>query len=221
MTDAATADDAGGTIRSIRVPGEGRVRVAPDVADLRLGIATIRPTAAGARSAAAEAMAAILAALRDAGVTPRDLRTSLVNLDAVRDYSSPSGPTVTGYQMTNTVEATIRAIDTAGAVIDAALAAGATSMDGLSFRVADPTDALDEARRQAVADARRRATILADEAGVRVGRVLAISEGVDIAPGPPRPVAEFRMKAAADAGTPVESGTSELTVTVSVVFAID
>ena len=122
--------------------------------------------------------------------------------------------------MTNTVEATVRAIETAGAVIDAALAAGATSMDGLTFRVADPTEALAEARRLAVADARTRAATLAAEADVRVGSVVAIVEGGELSAGPPRPVAEFRMKAAADASTPVEAGTTELTISVAVEFAI-
>ncbi len=161
-TSPASAD------RTITVPGRGSVRVEPDVADLRLGVVSIRPTAAAARSAAAETMQAILAALLAAGIDRRDLRTALVGLDAVRDYSSPT-PTVTGYQMTNTVEATVRAIETVGGAIDAALAAGATSMDGLSFRVSDPTAALGDARRLAVADARARATTLAEEAGVKLG----------------------------------------------------
>lgn len=205
---------------SVTVPGQGSVRVEPDVADLRLGVVSIRPTAAAARSAAAATMQAIIDALLAAGVERRDLQTTLVGLDAVRDYSSPSGPTVTGYQMTNAVEATIRVVATVGAVIDAALAAGATSMDGLTFRVADPTEALAEARRLAVADARTRATTLAAEAGVTLGRVVGIVEGGAMVPEPPRPMAELRMKAAADVATPVEAGTSELSIAVTVTFAI-
>ena len=203
----------------IMVPGRGAVRAEPDVADVRLGVLTIRPTATDARSAAAATMAAVLAALRAGGVAGRDLRTNLLSLDAVRDYSDGSQP-ITGYQLTNTVEATIRAIDTTGALIDAALAAGATSLDGLTFHVDDPTDALAEARRLAVRDARRRAETLAAEAGVRLGAVVAIVEGGGFAPGPPRPIAVFRAKAEADASTPVETGTSELTVDVTVEFAI-
>ncbi|HEY7816175.1 MAG TPA: SIMPL domain-containing protein, partial [Nakamurella sp.] len=147
--------------------------------------------------------------------------TSLVGLDAVRDYSGEGGPRVTGYQLTNTAEATIREIATVGALIDAALGAGATSLDGLAFRLADPTDALAEARRRAVADARARATVLAGEAGVRLGPVAAITEGGQLPPGGPRPVEAMRMKAAADVATPVEAGTDELEVTVSVSFKIE
>ena len=205
---------------AITVPGRGLVAVDPDIAVLRLGVVVVRPTAADARSTAAVTMGAVLAALTEGGVKKADLRTTLVGLDAVRDYSSESGPRVTGYQLTNTVEATIRAVATVGELIDAALAAGATSMDGLSFRVADPSDALDEARRRAVADARRRAATLAAEAGVSVGRVLAIVEGGAVEPGPPLPMAEMRMKAMDAASTPVEAGTNELEIGVTVTFAI-
>ena len=203
------------------VPGHGAVRVEPNVADARLGVVTVRPTAGDARSAAATAMEAVVGALRDGGVERRDLRTNLLSLDAVRDYSDGSGR-ITGYQLANTVEATIRAIDRTGFLIDAALAAGATSLDGLTFRPDDPTEALAEARRLAVADARRRAGTLAAEAGIALGPVVGITEGGGFVPGPPRPVAMFRAKAAeADASTPVEAGTSELTIDVTVEFAID
>jgi uncharacterized protein YggE len=207
---------------TITVPGQGSVRVAPDVADLHLGVVSIRPTAAAARAAAADAMRAILDALAVAGVERRDLRTTLVGLDAVRDYSSPSGPTITGYQLTNTVEATIRMIETVGGVIDAALAAGATSMDGLTFHLDEPAEALAAARRLAVVDARARATTLAAEAGVGLGGVVTIVEGGGYVPGPPRPAVEFRAKAAtAGPTTPVEGGTNELTIGLTVVFAIE
>jgi uncharacterized protein YggE len=204
----------------IVVPGVGRVVVRPDVASLRLGVVVVRPTAGEARQAAAATMTAVVDALQAGGVEPKDLRTSLVSLDAVRDYSSERGPRVTGYQLSNAVEATIRTIDAAGGLIDAALAAGATSLDGLSFRLADPRDALAEARRLAVADARARAETLAGEAGVELGRVVAITEGGFVAPGPPLPMAELHMKSASDVATPVEAGTDELSVTVSVTYAI-
>ncbi|HET7029816.1 MAG TPA: SIMPL domain-containing protein [Candidatus Limnocylindrales bacterium] len=211
-----TPDPAG----RIAVPGRGAVRVQPDIADVRLGAVIVRPTAADARSAAASTMDAILAALRAGGVAPRDLRTTLLSLDAVRDYSDGS-QRITGYQLSNTVEATIRSIASTGLLVDAALAAGATSLDGLTFRLDDPTDALAEARRLAVRDARARAETLAAEAGVALGRVVSITEGGALPPGPPRPIALFRAKAASDASTPVESGTSEIAVEVTVEFAID
>jgi len=204
----------------ITVPGRGSVRVDPDVASIRFGVAIVRPTAAEARAAAASTMAAILAALSAGGGERRDQQTALVGLDAVRDYSSAGAPRVTGYQLTNTVEATVRSIESAGSLIDAALAAGATSMDGLAFRVADPGAALNEARRRAVADARTRAEILAAEAGVRLGPVVEIVEGGALPPGPPRPLAAMALKSVADVATPLEAGANELEVGVTVAFAI-
>jgi uncharacterized protein YggE len=210
----------GSAAGTIVVPGQGTVVVSPDVASLRLGVVVVRPTAGDARQAAAAVMTAVVDALVGGGVERRDLRTSLVSLDAVRDYASEHGPRVTGYQLANTVEATVRRIDAVGALIDAALAAGATSMDGLSFRLADPREALAEARRRAVADARSRAETLAGEAGVKLGSVVAIAEGGFAPPGPPLPMAELRMKSAADVATPVEAGTDELAVSVTVTYAI-
>ena len=217
MTTAG--EGIGESARSITVPGLGRVTVTPDVASLQLGVAIVRPTASAARSDAAATMTAVVGALRSGGVADRDLRTSLVSLDAVREYAE-SGPRVTGYQLANRVAATIRDIASVGALIDAALGAGATSMDGLSFDLAEPAEALAEARRRAVADARTRAESLATEAGVGLGRVLAIVEGGSPG-GPPRPMAEFAMKAMADASTPIEAGSGELEVRVVVTFAID
>ena len=205
---------------TISVPGHGTVRVDPDVASLRVGVVIVRSTAAEARAAAATAMDGVINALIEGGVDRRDLRTRLVGLDAVRDYGSGGAPRITGYQLTNTVEATVRSIDSVGALIDAALAAGATSMDGLDFRLADPASALTEARRSAVADARSRAETLATEAGVRLGRVVEIVEGRPFPPGPPRPMAAVGFKAVADVTTPVEAGTNDLDVVVAVTFEI-
>ncbi|HEX5823890.1 MAG TPA: SIMPL domain-containing protein [Candidatus Limnocylindrales bacterium] len=206
---------------TVVVPGHGTVVVSPDVASLRLGVVVVRPTAGEAREAAAATMTAVVDALLAGGIERRDLRTSLVSLDAVRDYSSERGPQVTGYQLSNTIEATVRRLESAGALIDAALAAGATSMDGLSFRVADPREPLAEARRLAVADARSRAETLAAEAGLTLGRVVEIVEGGLAGPRPPMPMAELRMKSAADTTTPVEAGTDELAVSLTVTYAVD
>jgi uncharacterized protein YggE len=205
---------------TITVPGQGVVRVDPDVASIRFGVIAVRPTAGDARTAAAATMEAVISALTAGGIARPDLQTTLVGLDAVRDYSGSGAPRITGYQLTNSVAATVRSIDSVGALIDAALAAGATSMDGLDFLVEDRAAALAEARRRAFADARSRAETLAAEAGVRLGDVVEIVEGGPVPPGQPRPMAAVQLKAAADAGTPVEAGTNELVVVVGVTFAI-
>jgi uncharacterized protein YggE len=211
--------DQAGRARTIVVPGVGRISVQPDVATIRLGVAITRPTAAAAREAAAATMTAILDAVAHAGVDRHDLRTSLVGLGPIMDYSSERGPQVTGYQLTNTVEVTVRDLASAGAVIDAGLSAGASSLDGLAFRLEDPTGAEAEARVAAVNDARARATTLAQAAGVTVGQVVGIVEGDR--PGPMFEHAGMGMALKAAADTPIEAGTQEIAVSVVVTFAID
>ena len=206
--------------RTIVAPGLGRLTVEPDVATLRLGVSLTRPTATDAREAAAATMTAVLEAIAAAGVERRDIRTSLVGLGPITDYSSERGPRVTGYQLTNTVEVTVRDLASAGQVIDAGLAAGASSLDGLEFRLDDPTPAQDAARRAAVEDARRRATTLAGAADVRLGPVVGIVESAYPTPMFERGGVEgMALKASAD--TPIEAGTQDVVISVVVTFLID
>src|SRR5687768_6205138 len=207
---------------AIIVPGTGRTIVEPDIATVRLGVAIVRPTASDAREAAAATMSAVLEAVAAAGVGRRDVRTTLVGLSPVTDYSSERGPRVTGYQVSNTVEIIVRDLASAGELIDAGLRAGASSLDGLEFRLDDPSSAEDAARKVAIDDARRRAAVLAEAAGVSVGRVVGIVEGdrpqLPFAAGGTRGI--LAMKSAEAADTPVEGGSQEVVVSVVVTFAI-
>ena len=203
---------------TIVVSGTGRVAVDPDVADLRLGVAISRPTVAAARAAAAEAMTAILAAVTDAGVAKRDVCTTVLSVQPRYDYRDGQAPALAGYDLANVVEVTVRDLSALGAVVDGALTAGATSLDGLTFRVDDPREAEHGARTAAVVEARARAEVLAAASGVTISGVSDIVEGGQ-PPTWPQPKAT-RMLMAADAGTPIEGGTTEITVTVTVTFRI-
>src|SRR5258705_2043033 len=119
----ADPSNAGG---SIVVSGTGRVVVEPDVADLRLGVAILRPTVAQARSAAADAMIAILAAIGTAGVARQDTRTTLLSVEPRYDYRDGQPPALAGYDLANVVDVTVRDLAALGAIVDGALAAGAT-----------------------------------------------------------------------------------------------
>lgn len=218
MSDAPkrTATERG----SIVVTGTGRVSVTPDLADVRLGVAITRPTAAAARTEAATVMTAILAAVADAGVARPDVRTTTLSLQPRYDYRDGRAPTLTGYELANSAEITVRDLARLGEVIDGALAAGATSMDSLTFRVADPAPAEREARLAAMATARSRADVLAEAAGLTIRGVSDIAEGV--AAGSPGPLFKgARMAMAADMATPVEAGSTEIVVSVTVTFAVD
>jgi uncharacterized protein YggE len=202
---------------TIVVSGTGRVAVQPDVADLRLGVTVAKPTVEAARGEAAATMDAILRAVDGAGVARADVRTAMLSVQPRYDYRDGRAPVLTGYEIANVVEVSVRDLSALGDVIDATLTAGATSMDALSFRLADPRPAEREARRQAMAEARSRADVLAEAAGVTVKGVSDIVEGQPVRP--PGPVAKAqRMALAADAGTPVEAGTLEVAVTVSVTY---
>ena len=202
---------------TIVVSGTGRVAVQPDVADLRLGVTVAKPTVEAARGEAAATMDAILRAVDGAGVARADVRTAMLSVQPRYDYRDGRAPVLTGYEIANVVEVSVRDLSALGDVIDATLTAGATSMDALSFRLADPRPAEREARRQAMAEARSRADFLAEAAGVTVQGVSDIVEGQQVRP--PGPVAKAeRMALAADAGTPVEAGTLEVAVTVSVTY---
>jgi len=201
---------------TIVVSGTGRVAVEPDVAELRLGVAISRETVTKARSEAATTMSAILAAIGEAGVAERDIRTAMLSVQPRYDYRDGQAPALAGYDLSNVVEVTVRELAAVGDVIDGSLRAGATSLDGLAFQVAEPSAPEAAARTAAVADARAKAEVLAAAAGIRIAGVADIVEGG--AP-PSFPLAKAaRMSLAADSGTPVAAGTTDVVVTVTVTF---
>ena len=204
--------------RTITVPGEGRVRVRPDLAELRVGISLTEKTVQGARTAGAVALQGVLSRLRTLGIKDPDIQTSILSMTPTYDYSSDRNPPrLVGYALTNTVSVTVRDLDRVADVIDGALTSGATTLDSLSFRVEDPGPAERQARELAVADARSRAETLAAAAGVRVATVAAISEGGAQAPFEAYPMMRSMAK---DAATPVEAGMTEIAVSVTVAFTI-
>jgi hypothetical protein len=202
---------------TIVVTGTGRVSVEPDLADLRLGVSVGRPTVAAARADAAEAMAAILVAVSAAGVDRRDVRTSLLSVQPRYDYRDDQPPRLTGYELASVVEVTVRDLTRLGDVVDGTLQAGATSLDGLSFRVADPAPPEREARVRAMTAARARADVLAEAGGLAIVGVSDIVEGALTPPPMPRMKAD-RMMLAADTSTPVEAGSLEIAVSVVVTY---
>jgi uncharacterized protein YggE len=206
-----------GDAGTIVVSGTGRVSVVPDVADIRLGVAVTKPKVDAARAEAATTMDAILAALDAAGVARRDVRTTLLSIQPRFEYREGKPPKLTGYELTNLVEATIRDLGKLGDVVDGALGAGATNMDGPTFRVADPAPAEREARQRAMADARSRADVLAGAGGLAIEGVSDIVEGGAMPPPSPFVKAD-RMMLAAEAATPVEAGALDVVVTVTVTY---
>ena len=138
----------------------------------------------------------------------RDIRTTLVSVQPRYDYRDGRAPVLTGYDLSNSVRVTVRDLAALGNVIDGALKAGATSMDSLSFRLDDPTEPERAARLAAVVQARTRAEILAEAAGVSI---VGVSESLKAAgPGPGYPQPKAARMMLADSATPVEAGTTEI-----------
>jgi uncharacterized protein YggE len=204
---------------TITMTGEGRAPAAPDMATISLGVVSEADTARAAMDAASASVAALLASLSSAGIEERDVQTSALQLNPVWNHSSSSisGPEITGFSASNTVTVRVRALDALGGVLDGVLDAGANTFNGLQFGLQDPEHATDAARAAAVADARRKAELVAAAAGVALGPILSIAEaGAEM---PPQPM--FRMEAsmAADA-VPVAPGELTLIERVTVVWQI-
>ena len=201
---------------AISVTGEASVSVPPDLAQIDAGVSTEAKTAREASEANNAAMGKVLLALKGAGIEEKDFQTSRMSLQP--QYApNRSGPNaVTGYRATNRVTIKLHDVTKVASTIDLVTGAGANELGGISFMVSAASKLLDEAREQAVADARRKAEIYARAAGVTLGAPVSISE--DNRPGP---VPYRRMSAGvAAAAAPVATGEETLHVTVSVSWAI-
>jgi uncharacterized protein YggE len=215
------AADATKPDHTISVSGTGRVILAPDTADLRLGVSVQRSTVKVARADAAKAMQAVIDALKKLGIAEADVQTSSITLSPQYDYTNGGNPPrLVGYQFSNSLAVTVRKLDVLGDAIDNALAAGATTLDSVQFRVDDETKAEAQARAAAMADAKAKATALASAAGVSIEGVSSITETV--APAPYPVLYGNAAGAAVDksVATPVQAGTNEVTVSVAVVYLI-
>jgi uncharacterized protein len=201
----------------ISVTGEAQVSVPPDLAHIDGGVTSEAKTAREASDVNNAAMGKVLLALKGAGIDEKDYQTSRLSLQPQNSSSKPGGPsTIVGYRASNRVTIRLRDIAKVANVIDTLVGAGANDIGGINFTVSQASKLLDEAREQAIADARRKAEIYARAAGVTLGAPLSITEG-----GAPGPILYRRMAAPmAAAGVPVAQGEETLQVTVSVSWAI-
>ena len=204
-------------VAQITVTGEGVVDGLPDIATLSLGVTTTGDTAAAAMAANTEALRAVMARLKAAGVGDRDMQTTNLSINPNwTGYDSGSKQRIDGYTASNQLTVRIRALDGLGAVLDAAIQDGANTLNGLSFGLSEPRPALDAARKAAVEDARARATLLVEAAGATLGKIVSISEGG----GYSQPAPMFRQSADAAGSVPVAAGEVATTASVTIVFEI-
>lgn len=204
---------------AIHVSGEGRVAAEPDMAEVTIGVETRSVTAQRAVNQNSVDMNAVMEALASLGIADEDIQTVEFSIRPEVDFREDRGTRVVGYIVTNSVRVKIRDIQQAGDVLDAATSAGANQIYGIAFTVEDPRPIQEQARSLAVEAGREKAEALAEAAGVRLGRLLSLSE-IDFG----GPVFVERAVPAAEAvggGISVEPGQLEITIQVQMSYAIE
>ena len=202
------------------VSATGETNRVPDIAIISAGVVTRAPTAAAAIQQNAARVERMLAALRRAGVEERDIQTSSISLNPDYHYEENRPPRLIAYQASNTLNIRFRDIANSGRILDALVAEGANQISGPTLTLDRPEVALDEARTNAIARGRARAELYARSLGMRVVRVVSVSEGGGNYPvPPPMPMAERAMAMGA-ADTKIVPGEQKLQVALAMVFEL-
>jgi uncharacterized protein YggE len=205
---------------AIAVTGEASISVPPDLAEINGGVTTEAKTAREASDANNAAMAKVFAALKAAGLDAKDMQTSRLSLEPQYQQNQSSrnnsSSAIIGYRASNRVTVKVHDVGKIAGVIDTLVSAGANDIGGINFSVTTASRLLDNARTEAIADARRKAEIYAKAAGVGLGAPLSIVEA-----GAAPPVLYRRMAAApSPASVPIAQGEETLHIAVNVAWAI-
>ena len=201
------------------ISATGSVSRVPDLAIISAGVVTKARTASGAITANAERMERVRAALKRAGIAERDIQTSSISLNPDYRYENNQPPVLTGYQASNNVSIKFRDIRNSGTILDALVAQGANQINGPSLTIDKPEAAYDEARTRALAVGRARADLYARSLGMRVVRLVSVSESGGYRP--PMPMAMMaQAERSSDAKTSIDPGSQDLEVTLAMSFEL-
>lgn len=212
--------------RTLSLTGEGEVKSPPDIAVISAGVVSEAKTAREALTLNNETMASVLQTIEAAGVAKRDIQTSSFSVQPKYKYAKRAGngeqepPRITGYAVSNSVTVIARDLAKLGPVLDAVVSSGVNQMNGLSFSIAEPAPLRNKARKMAVAEARIRAELYAQAAGVSLGKILSISEAGGHRP--PQPA--FRraaLESAAADSVPIAQGQQSIQMQVNIVWEIE
>lgn len=202
---------------TVTVAGTGTVSATPDMAEITTGVVTQAPTAAQALAANSEAMERLLQALGALGIVTRDIQTTNISVSPLRRQGRDGQPPeITGYEVTNQVRVNVRDLSRLGRVLDQQVGQGANLVSGIRFEQQEPQPLIDEARRRAMADARRKAELYAATSSLTVGRVLAVQEAGAVSPRP-----AMVPRTTISAAVPVAPGEQEIQATVTVTFILE
>lgn len=201
------------------VSATGEVTRVPDVAIVSAGVQTRSASATAAIAENAARMERVRAALKRAGIPDRDIQTANLSLNPEYRYQDNQPPQLTGYTASNQVNVRFRDIRNTGRILDALVAEGANQINGPSLTIDKPETALDEARTKAIAVGRARAELYARALGMRVVRLLSVSEGGNF--GGPPPVVMMRAEGAVGAAdSKIDPGEQQLQVSVAMSFEL-
>jgi uncharacterized protein YggE len=203
--------------RLMSLTGHGEVKAKPDMAVVNIGVMTHSPTAREALTQNTAAMEKIFASLGASGIADKDIQTSNFTVSPRYHYDqNGQPPRVVGYDVSNTVTATVRKLDTLGAVLDTVVSDGSNQINGIMFAIADDEKLKDGARKLAVADAERKAKLYAETARISLGQIMSVNEGNY---QPPQPVFHSKAIRADAAASPVPIAQGEQTVAIDVNIA--
>jgi uncharacterized protein len=217
QTTSTVAQAIAGT--KLDVSATGKVTRVPDVAIISAGVVTRATTAVAAIQQNADRMERVRAALKRAGIEDRDVQTSNISLNPEYRYEQNRPPQLVGYTASNQVNVRFRDIRNSGKILDALVAEGSNQINGPTLTIDKPEAALDEARGRAIAVGRARADLYARALGMRVVRLLSVSESGGYQVPPPMPVM-MRAEMAQGADTKIDPGEQELQVTLGMSFEL-
>jgi uncharacterized protein YggE len=210
--------------RTVSVSATGQADAVPDAAKASITVEVVDPASAQqAQQDAAVAATAVLDALAQAGVAEADIATQGISVGPTYNYTSEGGQTLTGYRAAQTITVTLRDLTTAGATLDSVVAAGgnAARIDSLAPYVTDPTVAANAARAQAVDIAEAQAAQYAELLGFTLGPVASVSESSSTIAPPPIAYSDAAAAPAEKVPTPIEAGTTQVSVTLNVAWSIE
>ena len=207
--------------RIISLTGHGEVRAIPDLAIVTMGVLSSAETARQALDANTKAMTELMSSLKASNIESKDIATSNFSVNPRYDYGRNDGqpPKVTAFDVSNSVSVTLHKIDGVGDLLDKAVSSGSNQINGVTFSVANPQAAMDEARKAAVIDAKRKADLYAAATSVSLGNVLSISEGAPYQPPQPM-MMQAKAMSSDDAAVPISQGEQVIAVDVNMMWEI-
>ena len=211
--------DTAPPVPQLQANGTGEVMVTPDIAVVTIGVTSQAAEASAALAANSADLARAIAAIRAAGVADKDIATSGFSIDPVYEQAdnrpSDRPPAIVGYRVENRVRVTVRDIAKSGDLLDAVVTAGANRVSGIAFDISDRKSAANDAIRAAIADAKAKAELMADAAGLRLVRILTLNADENGGRGP---IMAFDM--AKSAPVPVMPGQASVSANAQIVWEV-